>query len=118
VFVEKPLHRAITQQANETEGPSFTPTRQNLVRVRDVMDEVRVQLNFARATAKKATSRQSAQSGSATRAGASRADSPASAARAEMYGGQLVRLRGPEKEAVRTRRRPWRPARPARESLR
>jgi chromosome segregation protein len=103
VFVEEAAGIArYKQQRNETEG-KLDATRQNLVRVRDVMDEVRRQLNSLERQAKKAQQYKTLQSekrdlGLALVA----ADFAGLSNEGERMAGELVRLRDGE-EALRTR---------------
>src|SRR6185312_14077136 len=103
VFIEEAAGIArYKQQRNETEG-KLDATRQNLVRVRDVMDEVRRQLNSLERQAKKAQQYKTLQSekrdlGLALVA----ADFAGLSNEGERMAGELVRLRDGE-EALRTR---------------
>src|SRR2546429_5082709 len=103
VFIEEPAGIArYKQQRNETEG-KLDATRQNLVRVRDVMDEVRRQLHSLERQAKKAQQYKTLQAekrdlGLALVA----ADYAGLRSEGERMAGELVRLRDTE-EGLRTR---------------
>ncbi|PYN74030.1 MAG: chromosome segregation protein SMC [Candidatus Rokuibacteriota bacterium] len=103
VFIEEAAGIArYKQQRNETEG-KLDAARQNLVRVRDVMDEVRRQLNSLERQAKKAQQYKVLQTekrdlGLALVA----ADYAGRTAEGERLAGELVRLRDHEQE-LRTR---------------
>ena len=103
VFIEEAAGIArYKQQRNETEG-KLDATRQNLVRVRDVMDEVRRQLHSLERQAKKAQQYKTLQAekrdlGLALVA----ADYAGLRSEGERMAGELVRLRDTE-EGLRTR---------------
>jgi len=103
VFIEEAAGIArYKQQRNETEG-KLDAARQNLVRVRDVMDEVRRQLNSLERQAKKAQQYKTLQAekrdlGLALVA----ADYAGLAGEGEHLAGELVRLRDGE-QGLRTR---------------
>src|SRR2546430_13732754 len=103
VFIEEAAGIArYKQQRNETEG-KLAAARQNLVRVRDVMDEVRRQLNSLERQAKKAQQYKVLQTekrdlGLALVA----ADYAGRTAEGERLAGELMRLRDHEQE-LRTR---------------
>src|SRR6185295_15335821 len=103
VFIEEAAGIArYKQQRNETQG-KLDGARQNLVRVRDVMDEVKRQLNSLERQAKKAQQYKALQNekrdlGLALVA----ADFTGLSSEGERMAGELVRLRDGE-EALRTR---------------
>ena len=103
VFIEEAAGIArYKQQRNETEG-KLDATRQNLVRVRDVMDEVRRQLNSLERQAKKAQQYKTLQAEKRELALALvAADYAGLSAEGERLTGELTRLRDGE-EGLRTR---------------
>jgi chromosome segregation protein len=103
VFIEEAAGIArYKQQRNETQG-KLEATRQNLVRVRDVMDEVKRQLNSLERQAKKAQQYKTLQSEKRELSLALvAADWAALTSEAERLGAELTRLRDNE-QVLRTR---------------
>src|SRR6184192_3064234 len=103
VFIEEAAGIArYKQQRNETQG-KLDAARQNLVRVRDVMDEVKRQLGSLERQAKKAQQYKALQGEKRDLAmGLVAADYAARTAEGQRLAGELVRLRDTE-EGLRTR---------------